>query len=102
MGDRSQGVDEADREDLGQGHEQPVQGDGLTRVRGEPSGLEVVRHPRQQAGGRRRRVEGANLAEMGKVARVEEQRKPGGRELDGEGGEEGARKAKQVEGEELQ
>ena len=56
MGDRSQGVDEADREDLGQGHEQPVQGDGLTRVRGEPSGLEVVRHPRQQAGGEWRDV----------------------------------------------
>ena len=50
-----------------------------------------MRHPRQQAGGGRGGVEGANLTEMRKVARVVERRKLEGRELVVEGAEKKSR-----------
>ena len=56
-----------------------AQGNEPTTVRGEFAGLEVVHHPRQQAGGTLGGVEGSNLAEKGGgVAKVQEKPTPEG------------------------
>ena len=58
----SQGADEAGREDQGRGHEQPAQGEGLTRVRGEIPGLGVlVSRPGEGRGSELKR-EGGSLS----------------------------------------
>lgn len=46
----------------GEDHEQPAQGGGPIRVRGEIPGLGLVRHPRQQVGGGRVRGRGSELS----------------------------------------